>query len=73
MLGNIKTVEFDKRLSEIKRFEKMLADEGALIFKFWFHLSQQEQKVEANDKNYRRIKILTTVCQRLEAAIKGKS
>ena len=29
--------------------------------------------VEANDKNYGRIKILKTICERLEAAIKGKS
>ena len=29
--------------------------------------------VEANDKNYGRIKILKTVCERLEPAVKGKS
>ena len=49
VLGNIKTVEFDKRLSEIKRFEKMLADEGALIFKFWFHLSKPDQKARLKE------------------------
>ncbi len=31
-------------LERILRFEKMLADEGALILKFWFHLSRDNQK-----------------------------
>ena len=48
-LGNIKTVAFDRQLSEIKRFEKMLADEGALIFKFWFHLSKPDQKARLKE------------------------
>jgi polyphosphate:AMP phosphotransferase len=29
---------------EINRFERMLADEKALILKFWFHLSKKRQK-----------------------------
>ena len=29
---------------EIVRFEKTLADEGALMMKFWFHLSKDRQK-----------------------------
>ena len=31
-------------IEEINRFERMLADEGALILKFWFHLSKKRQK-----------------------------
>lgn len=31
-------------IEEIVRFEKMLADEGALLLKFWFHLSKEKQK-----------------------------
>jgi polyphosphate:AMP phosphotransferase len=31
-------------LAETRRFERMLADEGALILKFWFHLSKKAQK-----------------------------
>ena len=31
-------------MERIIRFEKMLTDEGALILKFWFHLSGDEQK-----------------------------
>src|SRR5258708_1082581 len=31
-------------IEEIVRFEKMLTDEGALLLKFWFHLSREKQK-----------------------------
>jgi AMP-polyphosphate phosphotransferase len=36
--------EFLAALAEILRFERMLADEGAHILKFWFHLSRQAQE-----------------------------
>ena len=36
--------ELDRRLGEIERFERMLADEGALIIKLWFHLGKKQQK-----------------------------
>jgi polyphosphate:AMP phosphotransferase len=42
--GDIKNAELDQRLERIIRFEKMLCDEGALILKFWLHLSKDEQK-----------------------------
>ena len=42
--GEIKNAELDQRLERIIRFEKMLCDEGALVLKFWLHLSQAEQK-----------------------------
>jgi AMP-polyphosphate phosphotransferase len=35
---------FDERLDRILAFEKALADDGALILKFWMHLSQTAQK-----------------------------
>jgi len=35
---------FDERLDRILAFEKALADDGALILKFWMHLSQEAQK-----------------------------
>ena len=31
-------------IEEINHFERMLADEGTLILKFWFHLSKKRQK-----------------------------
>jgi polyphosphate:AMP phosphotransferase len=33
-----------REVEAINRFEKMLADDGALILKFWFHLSKKRQK-----------------------------
>jgi polyphosphate:AMP phosphotransferase len=42
--GGIKNAELDQRLERIIRFEKMLCDEGALVLKFWLHLSEDEQK-----------------------------
>jgi len=42
--GDIKNAELDQRLERIIRFEKMLCDEGALVLKFWLHLSKDEQK-----------------------------
>ena len=34
----------DRELARIARFERMLSDDGALLIKFWFHLSKKEQK-----------------------------
>ena len=36
--------EFDMRLSEIIRFENALVDDGALLLKFWMHLSASQQE-----------------------------
>ena len=44
VLGQSKAAKLDQSIEEIIRFEKMLTDEGALILKFWFHLSKQQQK-----------------------------
>ena len=42
--GDSSVAEMDERLIRINRFEKALADDGALIVKFWMHLSQKAQK-----------------------------
>jgi polyphosphate:AMP phosphotransferase len=42
--GETKTPVLEQNLDEILRFEQMLADEGALLVKFWFHLSKDQQK-----------------------------
>ncbi|MEI2782503.1 MAG: polyphosphate:AMP phosphotransferase [Candidatus Competibacter sp.] len=42
--GHIGLAEFDERLERIKTFEKTLADDGALILKFWMHLSKEAQR-----------------------------
>ncbi|MRR57596.1 MAG: polyphosphate:AMP phosphotransferase [Deltaproteobacteria bacterium] len=39
-----KNAELDQKMERVTRFEKMLADEGALILKFWLHLSKESQR-----------------------------
>jgi AMP-polyphosphate phosphotransferase len=34
----------DQRIDQINRFEAMLVNEGALVLKFWFHLTKDAQK-----------------------------
>jgi polyphosphate:AMP phosphotransferase len=42
-----------QQIAEIVRFEQMLGDEGALVLKFWFHLSKvaQKKKLKALEKD----------------------
>lgn len=42
--GEMSRVQLDKRLDEINRFEAMLVNEGALLLKFWLHLTRAGQK-----------------------------
>ena len=42
--GVMRRSELDERLDDINRFETMLVNEGALVLKFWFHLSKEGQK-----------------------------
>ena len=42
--GAISKRELGQYTGEIQRLEKMLADEGVLLVKFWFHLSRAQQK-----------------------------
>ena len=42
--GRITDAELDQRIDQINRFEQMLANEGTLLLKFWFHLSKDGQK-----------------------------
>ena len=44
MIGETSAGEFDHLIDDIRHFERMLADEGALILKFWFHLSKEQQR-----------------------------
>jgi polyphosphate:AMP phosphotransferase len=52
-LGYTKAAELDQSLERAKRMEKMLTDEGALIIKFWLHLSKEKQqaRLKALEKN----------------------
>ncbi|EXF95519.1 polyphosphate-dependent AMP kinase [Pseudomonas fluorescens HK44] len=42
--GLFKDAVLDQAINQTERLEKMLCDEGAVIFKFWFHLSKQQMK-----------------------------
>jgi len=43
----------DQRIDQINRFEAMLVNEGALVLKFWFHLTKegQRQRLKALEKD----------------------
>ena len=40
----IKSAEFDRQLAEVVGFENMLAADGAVLLKFWMHLSKERQR-----------------------------
>ncbi len=42
--GGLSTGALDAEIERINHFERMLCDEGALVLKFWFHLSKPAQK-----------------------------
>ena len=42
--GRTSSSDLTRSLAEITRFERMLADEGALVVKLWLHLSRKAQR-----------------------------
>ena len=42
--GRFKDAVLDQAINGAERLEKMLCNEGAVIFKFWFHLSKKQMK-----------------------------
>ena len=42
--GGMSKAGMDARIDQINRFEAMLVNEGALVLKFWFHLTKDGQK-----------------------------
>jgi polyphosphate:AMP phosphotransferase len=42
--GTMTQAAMDQRIDQINRFEGMLVNEGALVLKFWFHLTKDGQK-----------------------------
>ncbi len=55
LIGEITEAALDARIDQINRFEAMLVNEGALVLKFWFHLTKKGQKarLKALEKNPR--------------------
>ena len=51
--GRTKLADLDQSLERARLLEKMLTDEGALIIKFWLHLSRekQEKRLKKLEKN----------------------
>jgi len=41
VMGKEKKARFTRRLEQIRKFERMLAAEGAVLVKLWFHLSKR--------------------------------
>ncbi len=48
-LGRTTEDGFENAIGDIVRFERMLADEGVLLLKFWFHLTRKQQKRRFKD------------------------
>jgi AMP-polyphosphate phosphotransferase len=44
VMGHEKRAAFEWRMERIRHFERMLVSEGALLLKFWFHLSHKAAK-----------------------------
>jgi AMP-polyphosphate phosphotransferase len=60
VMGHEKTARFTQRLESIREFERMLVAEGALLVKFWFHLSKAAARkrfkaLEADPRNAWRV------------------
>ncbi|MBP8054114.1 MAG: polyphosphate:AMP phosphotransferase, partial [Burkholderiaceae bacterium] len=55
ILDEISLKELDAQADQINRFEAMLVNEGALVLKFWFHLTQKGQikRLKALEKDPR--------------------
>ncbi len=51
--GLSKNAELDQSMERAKRLEQMLVDEGALVLKFWMHLSRakQEKRLKSLEKD----------------------
>jgi len=47
--GKISQKDLDARAEQINRFEAMLVNEGALVLKFWIHLSEDAQRQRLED------------------------
>ena len=49
ILDELSLKELDARADQLNRFESMLVSEGALVLKFWFHLTKDGQKKRLKD------------------------
>jgi PPK2 family polyphosphate:nucleotide phosphotransferase len=58
-IGDIDDAFWEKRFEQIRNFEKHLAENGTIIFKFFLHISKEEQRerllrrLDEQDKNWK--------------------
>jgi polyphosphate kinase 2 (PPK2 family) len=52
--GRIKNAVLDQAIDTTLGLERMLCDEGTLIFKFWFHLSKKHNKIKKSKKKHKK-------------------
>ena len=44
VMHGMKSAAFERKLTHIVRLERMLAEDGALVLKFWLHLTAEDQE-----------------------------
>lgn len=84
--GKISGERLDQDMDLVRRFEQMLIDEGALVLKFWMHLSREAQKkrlkkLEADEntrwrvtpRDWRHFKLYDTFREVSERALRDTS
>jgi AMP-polyphosphate phosphotransferase len=49
VMGHEKRARFERRLERIRHFERMLAAEGTVLVKLWFHLSKPAQRARLEE------------------------
>ena len=49
VLGETSKKDLDLSMAEVRHFETMLAKEGALVVKYWFHLSKKDMKARLEE------------------------
>jgi polyphosphate kinase 2 (PPK2 family) len=65
VFGRVDKADFDAQLQRVARFERMLADDGAVLVKFWFHLSKKAQRQRLKrDRKAKRQGITTDAIRR---------
>jgi polyphosphate:AMP phosphotransferase len=47
--GNLSIAEYERQMHRAARYESTLADDGAVILKFWFHLSKKTAKKKLDE------------------------
>ncbi len=51
VFGNTAAAEFERHMRRINKFERMLTEDNALIVKFWFHMSKDDQRNQLEKEN----------------------